>query len=134
MEEKRHSSRSSRCIAFLHPCHPRNPRFLHFEQRSGMLEGGFAPAAEHPCDFFLARFAFDGVQPRKRASMRHLFGHNEMSRGERGHLRQMRDAQHLVASGQRAHFGSDRVGNFTPDIRIDLIEDEERDGILQREG
>ena len=99
-----------------------------------MCQGGFAPAAKHPCDFFLACFAFNGAQTRKGAPMRHFFAHHEMGRSGRGHLRKMRDAQHLVAGGQHAHFCADRMGDFAPYIRVNLVEDEERDGILEREG
>ncbi len=98
-----------------------------------MPERGLAFSTEHARDFFLAGFTFDGVQPRKGAPMRYFFGHNEMSRSGRGNLRQMGNAQHLVATRQRAHLCSHRVGNFAPYIRVDLVEDEERDGILESE-
>jgi hypothetical protein len=42
----------------------------------------------------------------------------------------MRDAQHLMFRGDGRHLLADRVGGLASDIRIDFIEDQDRDRIL----
>ena len=98
-----------------------------------MPERGFAFASEHPRDLFLARLAFHFAQVGEGAAPRHLFGDHKLGRRRCCDLRQMRDAQHLMARGQRTHLRPDRMRNFAPHVRVDLVEDEERDGILERE-
>ena len=98
-----------------------------------MPERGFAFSTEHPRDFLLACLAFHFAQLRESAAPRHLFCDHKLGRRRGLDLRQMRDTQHLVAGAERAHLRPDRIGNFPTDVRVDLVEDEERDGILERE-
>ena len=98
-----------------------------------MPERGFAFSTEHPRDFLLACLAFHFAQLRESAAPRHLFCDHKLGRRRGCDLRQMRDAQHLMSGAERAHLRPDRIGNFAPDVRVDLIEDEQRDGILERE-
>ncbi len=53
-----------------------------------------------------------------------LFLDPEMVRGGRGDLREVRDADDLVASGQVAELLGDELGRLAADAGVDLVEDE----------
>ena len=104
-----------------------------FQQARGELERRFAFAAEHPRDFFLARFSGDFAQIGKRAAARDFLCHNEMRRRRRSDLRQVRDANHLMIAPQRLHLRADSMRDFAADVRVDLVEDEQRNRIVRGE-
>ena len=52
-----------------------------------------------------------------------------MTRRLRRDLRQMRHAQDLVALRNRGHFLTDHAADLTADVRIDLVEHEQRNAI-----
>ena len=62
-----------------------------------------------------------------------LFLHHEMRCGLRRHLRQMRDAKHLVAAPQLAHARPNLHRDFATDVGVDLIEDQQRHGVVLRQ-
>ena len=64
----------------------------------------------------------------------HLLGHHEVRRSGGGHGRQVGDAQHLMIVSQRPHFRAHGMGDLTPDVGVDFVEDEQRDGVLSGEG
>ena len=54
--------------------------------------------------------------------------------GEGRDLRQVRDAQHLVAAGERAELASHHLGHRAADAGVDLVEDHgRRVGVFERE-
>ena len=64
-----------------------------------------------------------------RPAVAFALGDPEMGIGVGGDLRQVGDAQDLVAPGERPQASADRVGAATADPRIDLVEDEDGRGV-----
>jgi hypothetical protein len=64
------------------------------------------------------------------STVRHILGHNKMRGRSRGHLRQVRNAEHLMVAREFSHFGADGVRNFPANVCVDLVEDEEWNRIL----
>ena len=62
-----------------------------------------------------------------------LLGHDELRRRRRRDLRQVRDAKHLVTLAQRTHFRADGVGDLAAHVGVDLVENQQRNGVLARE-
>ena len=58
-----------------------------------------------------------------------VFFDDEMPRGARRHLRQVRDAKHLVLRAERRQFAPDRRADFAADIRIHLVKHQQRRGV-----
>ena len=96
-----------------------------------MPERGFAFAAEHACDFFLARFARHFCQARMRPPLHHFLRHDELRRRSRGHLRQVRDAKHLMIGGQLPHLFAHRICDLAANIRVDFVKHQKRNRILR---
>src|SRR5205814_10040632 len=95
------------------------------KQRCREFERRLTFAAEHPCDFLLARFAGDFTQIGKGTAARYVLCHDEMRRSRRGDLRQMCDADHLMIAPQFLHLCSNRMRDLAADVRVDLIEHEQ---------
>ena len=108
-------------------------RALGLQKRLGVIECRFRLAAEHPGDLFDARLAFDGGEAGERSILHEFLGHDELRMGRRGDLRKMGDAEHLMASPRDLIFCTDRVRDLAADVGVDLVEDEQRDGVLRGE-
>jgi len=105
-------------------------RLALFKQRRREFERRLTLAAEHPCDFLLARFAVDFMEIGKGTAARYVLTHDEMRRSRRGDLRQMCDADHLMIAPQFLHLCSNRMRDFATHVRVDLIEHKQWDGIV----
>ncbi len=67
-----------------------------FQQARGMPQRGLGLPAEHPRNFFVRALPGDFAEPRMRPAACNFLRHNEMCGGRRRHLRQMRNAKHLM--------------------------------------
>ena len=94
---------------------------------------GVADAGEHARQ--LARPARHRRRPRPSATVRssppavaqlHGLLHHDLRVGERRHLREVRDAQHLVARPERREQTPDRDPGLTADPGVDLVEHQRR--------
>src|SRR6476659_6769700 len=93
--------------------------------RAGQGRGTARVATEHLGELDDAAFAVEMLDLRDRPAVALAFGDPVMSVRVGRDLRQMRDAQDLVASGQRPQVAPDRVGAAAADPRVDLIEDQD---------
>ena len=98
-----------------------------------MFERRLRLTTEHARDFCASIFCRHFAQVGVRASFRDFFRDDEMPRRCRRHLGQVRDAKHLVIFAERLHLRPDGIRDFAADVRVDLVEDEQRDRVLCRE-
>ena len=92
--------------------------FKHFV---GVLEGDLRAATEHACDFTGAGVGIEqahfGVGP----AILNTFGNGEMGGSAGGHLRQMRNADELVAFGHLRELAPYRPANFAADVDFNSL-------------
>ena len=67
------------------------------------------------------------MQIGKRATAHDILGYNEMRRSSRSHLRQVRDANNLMIASQCLHLRANCMCDLAADVRVDLIEHEQRE-------
>ena len=101
------------------------------EQLAGAGEGGGAAhvAAEHLGELDDPALSVEVLDLGDRPAVALSLGDPVVGVGMRGDLRQMRDAQHLVATRESPQAPTDRIGAPTTDARVDLVEDEDRRGV-----
>ena len=99
-----------------------------------MGEGGFAFATQHPGDFGDALFSLNALELRDGAPAFDVFADDKLDSSARGDLRQVGDGEDLSLVCDGAHFLANGVGDFAADICVDLVEYEQRDGVLRGEG
>jgi hypothetical protein len=75
-------------------------------------------------------FLSSSVNLGNRPAIFHLLGHDVMRVRRRGHLRQMRDAQHLPLRGNLLHLFADRIGRLAADVRVHLVKNQNGNFVL----
>jgi hypothetical protein len=95
------------------------------------FEGFITLSPEHARNLFPPRFAAYFTQLSKGATASYFFHHHELGCRRRRHGRQMGNAKHLMALRQLTHARADGVGDFAADVRVNLIEDQQRHCILR---
>lgn len=60
-----------------------------------------------------------------------VFSHGKLPRRGSRNLRQMRDAEHLVRSGQRTHLAPNLHRHLPADIGVNLVKDQKRNAVLR---
>ena len=94
------------------------------QHRFGMPSRRFGLASQHSRQLGDAFVCFEQRELRNRTATFHLLCREEVRRGWRGHLRQVRNAQHLTLLGNLSHFLGDGIGCLTTHICIHLIKDQ----------
>ncbi len=98
-----------------------------------MGEGGVGFAAEHAGDFFDAGLVRHFHEIGDGAVGGEAFADDVLRGGGGGDLREVRDAEHLMAFAKGTHFRGDGVGDFAADVGVDFIEHEQRNSVLRGE-
>src|SRR5579862_1532105 len=98
--------------------------------RSATYRGKELLASEHPFELGLALRVVEKVDPRVRRVACDLL-HPEVTVGDGGDLREMRDRDHLRPLGEAAEDAADGVGRLPADAGVDLVEHE---GLAARDG
>src|SRR6266446_7608642 len=78
---------------------------------------------EHARDLLAPRLAAYLAQLSKGATASYFFRHHELGCRRRRHRRQMGNTKHLMALRQLTHARADGVGDFTTDVRVNLVKD-----------
>src|SRR5436853_6915775 len=95
-----------------------------------MSQRGLRFSPEHSRDLFMPGLACHLSEPRMRPPTRYFFGHNKLRRRSGGHLRQMRNTEYLMIASELSHFGADGICNLPTNVCVDLIKDEQWNGVL----
>src|SRR5688572_6494132 len=90
--------------------------------RAGQGRRSASLATEHLCELHDPALTVEAFDLRDRPAVTLPLGDPVVSVGMSGDLREVRDAQHLVAPSERPQVAPDRVGAPTADPRIDLVE------------
>src|SRR6266550_959712 len=95
------------------------------------FQGFITLSAKHARNLFAPRLTANLTQLSEGAPAAHFFRHHELRGCCRRHRWQMGNAKHLMALRQLAHARADGMGNLAADVRVNLIEDEQRHRILR---
>jgi hypothetical protein len=122
------------------PCRSRAPRSgaspaggLGAKQAGGEIPCALGLAAQHAGELGDTAFVVKEGELSECTLLMEVFGNEEVGWSTGSHGGEVGDADHLVMPAEVAHFLANRMGGFTSQIGIDLIEDEKRDAILRGE-
>src|SRR5436190_8206092 len=105
------------CVGFA------GPSLKHLTRRVPKTIGNYV-AAQHACDLVHTARGVEAADRRPRPSASDPFLDLKVRVGIRGHLGEMRDAEHLKRRSERPQAAPDDVGRAAADAGIHLIEDQ----------